>query len=335
MILVGVSRSGKTPTCLYMALQYGVFAANYPSHRGRSRIRALPTSLCAPTAQALRPHDRARAPAADPQRTAAGQPLRHPRRSAVRGARCRGAVPPTWHSHSTPPSARSRKSRAASSIARASSAAFAPENSTHRSVKCIAQGGRGVRRAVLYSNHGRRSAVAVSWRSRPGTFVSLMTLYESNYIRLRWILSAPEAARGHQVSDAPGDVGLHLQVLERCRFTTTLEIELSAGEQQGAGCHARYAAAGVSRCAARRSVQLHGVAARGGASATARTHARSGRHAPRDGRALARNMLLNKGWNIVPNVAIDSKPRAHTNEGMRCSVLTAERQAHIAHDALK
>ena len=30
VILVGVSRVGKTPTCLYMALQYGVFAANYP-----------------------------------------------------------------------------------------------------------------------------------------------------------------------------------------------------------------------------------------------------------------------------------------------------------------
>ena len=30
VILVGVSRSGKTPTCLYMALQYGVYAANYP-----------------------------------------------------------------------------------------------------------------------------------------------------------------------------------------------------------------------------------------------------------------------------------------------------------------
>jgi regulator of PEP synthase PpsR (kinase-PPPase family) len=30
MILVGVSRSGKTPTCLYMALHYGVKAANYP-----------------------------------------------------------------------------------------------------------------------------------------------------------------------------------------------------------------------------------------------------------------------------------------------------------------
>ncbi len=30
VILLGVSRSGKTPTCLYLALQYGVFAANYP-----------------------------------------------------------------------------------------------------------------------------------------------------------------------------------------------------------------------------------------------------------------------------------------------------------------
>lgn len=30
VVLVGVSRSGKTPTCLYMALHYGVCAANYP-----------------------------------------------------------------------------------------------------------------------------------------------------------------------------------------------------------------------------------------------------------------------------------------------------------------
>ena len=30
LILIGVSRSGKTPTCLYMALHYGVKAANYP-----------------------------------------------------------------------------------------------------------------------------------------------------------------------------------------------------------------------------------------------------------------------------------------------------------------
>lgn len=30
IILIGVSRSGKTPTCLYMAMQYGIAAANYP-----------------------------------------------------------------------------------------------------------------------------------------------------------------------------------------------------------------------------------------------------------------------------------------------------------------
>lgn len=30
VVLVGVSRSGKTPTCLYLALQYGLRAANYP-----------------------------------------------------------------------------------------------------------------------------------------------------------------------------------------------------------------------------------------------------------------------------------------------------------------
>lgn len=30
IILIGVSRSGKTPTSLYLALQFGIFAANYP-----------------------------------------------------------------------------------------------------------------------------------------------------------------------------------------------------------------------------------------------------------------------------------------------------------------
>ena len=30
IILTGVSRSGKTPTCLFLALQYGIYAANYP-----------------------------------------------------------------------------------------------------------------------------------------------------------------------------------------------------------------------------------------------------------------------------------------------------------------
>lgn len=30
IILIGVSRSGKTPSCLYLALRFGIYAANYP-----------------------------------------------------------------------------------------------------------------------------------------------------------------------------------------------------------------------------------------------------------------------------------------------------------------
>jgi regulator of PEP synthase PpsR (kinase-PPPase family) len=45
LILVGVSRSGKTPTCLYMALQYGIFAANFPLTEEELESRALPTVL--------------------------------------------------------------------------------------------------------------------------------------------------------------------------------------------------------------------------------------------------------------------------------------------------
>jgi len=45
LILVGVSRSGKTPTCLYMALQYGIYAANYPLTEDDLEAGKLPASL--------------------------------------------------------------------------------------------------------------------------------------------------------------------------------------------------------------------------------------------------------------------------------------------------
>jgi regulator of PEP synthase PpsR (kinase-PPPase family) len=45
IILVGVSRSGKTPTCLYLALQYGIFAANYPLTDDEFEDNSLPRSL--------------------------------------------------------------------------------------------------------------------------------------------------------------------------------------------------------------------------------------------------------------------------------------------------
>jgi [pyruvate, water dikinase]-phosphate phosphotransferase / [pyruvate, water dikinase] kinase len=45
LILVGVSRSGKTPTCLYMALQYGIFAANFPLADEEFESGKLPSTL--------------------------------------------------------------------------------------------------------------------------------------------------------------------------------------------------------------------------------------------------------------------------------------------------
>ena len=45
VILVGVSRSGKTPTCLYLALQYGVYAANYPLTEEELERGTLPEIL--------------------------------------------------------------------------------------------------------------------------------------------------------------------------------------------------------------------------------------------------------------------------------------------------
>jgi regulator of PEP synthase PpsR (kinase-PPPase family) len=45
VILVGVSRSGKTPTCLYLALHYGVKAANYPLTEEDLEVAELPKRL--------------------------------------------------------------------------------------------------------------------------------------------------------------------------------------------------------------------------------------------------------------------------------------------------
>ena len=45
VILIGVSRSGKTPTCLYLAMQFGLRAANYPLTETDMSDGNLPTAL--------------------------------------------------------------------------------------------------------------------------------------------------------------------------------------------------------------------------------------------------------------------------------------------------
>jgi uncharacterized protein len=64
----------------------------------------------------------------------------------------------------------------------------------------------------------------VSWRSRPASFVSLMSLYESNYIRLGWLISDLKNVPLQTISEVPGDLPLHLRVEERSRYTTTVTL---------------------------------------------------------------------------------------------------------------
>ncbi len=45
IILIGVSRSGKTPSCLYLALQFGIRAANYPLTEEDMESEKLPLPL--------------------------------------------------------------------------------------------------------------------------------------------------------------------------------------------------------------------------------------------------------------------------------------------------
>jgi len=72
-----------------------------------------------------------------------------------------------------------------------------------------------------------------SWRTRPGSFVGLMTLYESNYVRLGWLVGNLHALRGEHRSRVDGDVELKLAVRERGPYTTTLALTYVFDDPQG------------------------------------------------------------------------------------------------------
>lgn len=59
---------------------------------------------------------------------------------------------------------------------------------------------------------------------KPKSFVGLMALYESNYLRLLHIVPELERIDGCYRSRVAGDCELHVDVLERCRYTVTLSL---------------------------------------------------------------------------------------------------------------
>lgn len=60
--------------------------------------------------------------------------------------------------------------------------------------------------------------------AKPESFVGLMALYESNFIRLRQLIPELERLDGYYQSRVAGDCDLHVEILERSRYTVTLSL---------------------------------------------------------------------------------------------------------------
>ncbi len=56
----------------------------------------------------------------------------------------------------------------------------------------------------------------------PDDFVSLMDMYEDNYIKLRKLIPQLDSIQQQAISSVPGHLDLHLEIQERSRYTTTL-----------------------------------------------------------------------------------------------------------------
>lgn len=69
---------------------------------------------------------------------------------------------------------------------------------------------------------GTDAWLPASWRGRPGSFVALMTLYESNWHRLAALLPRVRELEGVHVSRAPGECDLLVSVIEHSRYTSVL-----------------------------------------------------------------------------------------------------------------
>jgi hypothetical protein len=63
-----------------------------------------------------------------------------------------------------------------------------------------------------------------TWRARPGSFVSLMTLYESNFVRLGWLVSDLRSISERTVSRAESDCDLYLTPVELSRYTSVFRL---------------------------------------------------------------------------------------------------------------
>lgn len=116
-----------------------------------------------------------------------------------------------------------------------------------------------------------KSLSTAAQRNLPG----LMALYEENYIRLRMLLPRPGSVGEHAVSRVPGCVDLHVTVVQRSRYTTTLKLT-----------HA-FACDGETRCEPNLVVRVHH---------DARTAEAMNLHLPRGRYRFDARRTLHRSW---------------------------------------
>jgi uncharacterized protein YqiB (DUF1249 family) len=59
---------------------------------------------------------------------------------------------------------------------------------------------------------------------KPKSFIGLMALYESNFIRLKHLIPELDRLDGYYKSRVAGDCDLHVEIIERSRYTITLSL---------------------------------------------------------------------------------------------------------------
>lgn len=67
--------------------------------------------------------------------------------------------------------------------------------------------------------------------AKPRSFIGLMSLYESNYLRLTRLVPELERLDGYYQSHVAGDCALHVEILDRARHTVTLSLSYFFYEQ--------------------------------------------------------------------------------------------------------
>ena len=134
---------------------------------------------------------------------------------------------------------------------------------------------------------------------KPASFVGLMTVYESNYVRLRQLLPDCETFDDDRVSNSDKDCALYLSCVERQPYTTTIRLTYLFEEQFDVIAdpnltvriyHDAKLAEAMAHCEEHRHVKLRELASA---------------HSRELDRRWARNMMFNKWLDYLQDMGHD------------------------------